>query len=540
MSDAQHVKPSHCPAMICCLSALTSWFRRVRASRHAVAHAPVACALVFYAVLCPTVLSMPKSPYFDPSVFYAIFYQLSLGRRLYVDIFDNKDPLFFYVYGVFYWLLGVLGPMMCETLIGIGMLLVLNNLMRRMLLSAWMRAFALLFFVVLVYHASVYQALHTYHFSMLLLLLSIECAMAGRVALAGCALALMTAAKMTMVPCCPAVGLYVLVHAMPDSFRSVLRAAAVLVGAYLLTLLLIGAFMFIRGELLGYGDAVRVNMFSAHMVAQWKCPIWATIHQVLTSQLVCMGALLNATSIGILVAAFMKLNSLERASGAQPAAGVEVQQVRQMRAYAVLMVGLPVAVWFALIHTPMKGHHFPPVVMLFSLQCIGLLWYLCRYASRLWTACAMVCLLLTMHAWCRSGLHVQTWSLARWRECIRVQAECEQRVAAIFTRYFGTTNVNYLCIGNCNGVLYAGMTPPHVRLASRLFFQIPVFTPLMSEFDHALTNTATVLLFDGSSGYFTPMPEYQAKVEAVISNNFCRIEPMFGNPLYIRKQVGSQ
>lgn len=57
----------------------------------------------------------------DPGIWLSVGARLLEGDRLYADVFDNKDPLFFYSYAAGLWIGGVRGPFVLEVLwIGIG------------------------------------------------------------------------------------------------------------------------------------------------------------------------------------------------------------------------------------------------------------------------------------------------------------------------------------------------------------------------------------------------------------------------------------
>lgn len=59
----------------------------------------------------------------DPGVWLSVGARLLDGDRLYADVFDNKDPLFFYSYAAALWVGGVRGPFVLEVLwLGVGTL----------------------------------------------------------------------------------------------------------------------------------------------------------------------------------------------------------------------------------------------------------------------------------------------------------------------------------------------------------------------------------------------------------------------------------
>ena len=50
----------------------------------------------------------------DPGVFLSVAARLLEFDRLYADVFENKDPLFYYVYAAALWLGGWLSPFMLD------------------------------------------------------------------------------------------------------------------------------------------------------------------------------------------------------------------------------------------------------------------------------------------------------------------------------------------------------------------------------------------------------------------------------------------
>lgn len=57
----------------------------------------------------------------DPGIWLSIGARLLDGDRLYADVFDNKDPLFFYSYAATLWIGGVRGPFALEVVwLGVG------------------------------------------------------------------------------------------------------------------------------------------------------------------------------------------------------------------------------------------------------------------------------------------------------------------------------------------------------------------------------------------------------------------------------------
>ena len=88
----------------------------------------VAAALAIGALLAA--LRVEPQVWGDPGIWVSVAARMLEGDRLYADVFDNKDPLFFYSYAAALWVGGVRGPFVLEVVwLGVatvGMLLALR------------------------------------------------------------------------------------------------------------------------------------------------------------------------------------------------------------------------------------------------------------------------------------------------------------------------------------------------------------------------------------------------------------------------------
>lgn len=220
-----------------------------------------------------TVLNTPVYVGSDAGVFNAIFYQMSLGRKLYRDVFDIKEPLFFHGYAFFRHLFGIGGPMLWETLLTLLTIGVLFRIAWRAGLSAGMSLCAVLTYLLFYFNPDIYQPLHTYHQALFLMLLAFALALEDRPVPAGAAVALALWSKATLATFIPALAIAVslpLVRrhgtgALPRLLR--FAAGGALVG------LSIVVFLAVRSELRGYRDVVQTNFEYTELISaalNWK------------------------------------------------------------------------------------------------------------------------------------------------------------------------------------------------------------------------------------------------------------------------------
>src|SRR6188472_2767112 len=76
--------------------------------------ARVAVAAALAAAVSLAALRVTPQVWGDPGVWLSVAARLLDGDRLYADVFDNKDPFFFYSYAVALRVAGVRGPFILE------------------------------------------------------------------------------------------------------------------------------------------------------------------------------------------------------------------------------------------------------------------------------------------------------------------------------------------------------------------------------------------------------------------------------------------
>ena len=196
----------------------------------------------------------------DPGVFMSVAARLLEGDRLYAEVFDNKDPLFFYSYAGALWVGGWRGPFLLDAL-WLGVAAVSMGLLLRELRAP--RAVVVVGFFV--YPLALTAEWYLVGMSMLGALAVAPLVpwlwLRGWCAAAGAAVVGAMLLKLNLAPLVAAPLVALLALRVPDTSRarSALRAAlgagcAVLVAAAVLAL---------RGELRGYLEAVAYNVHYA-------------------------------------------------------------------------------------------------------------------------------------------------------------------------------------------------------------------------------------------------------------------------------------
>jgi hypothetical protein len=193
----------------------------------------------------------------DPGVFLSVAARLLDGDRLYADVFDNKDPLFFYTYAGALWLGGWRAPFWLDAvwlaLAGISMLLLVREVQAPR--SAVVVSF-------LVYPLALTAGWYLVGMSMLGGLAVAPLApwlwLRRRYAAAGVVLVVVALLKLNLAPLAAAPLAPLLVLGAPEGVRrrALVRGALGLGGA----LVAAAAFLGIRGELRAYLETIEYNV----------------------------------------------------------------------------------------------------------------------------------------------------------------------------------------------------------------------------------------------------------------------------------------
>lgn len=257
-SVAEHPAAGAGTAMLPAAVAASPRERSARLWRTGV-NATVALAIwLAHALVTPTFLSNPIWLTSDAGVFYSVFHQLSQGQRLYVDVFDHKDPLFYAGHTLAYLAVGLRGPMVWEGILSFVLLVGVLELGARCRLGLIARTVLALAFAAVHFLPPVYIPVHTYQQALALVLLALVLAAGGRPGLAGAAFAAAVASKLPVVTLAPAFCVFVALSGSGASaWRGRLLRAAL--GAAAMAGLVVVA-LYVRGELGGYVDALRVNL----------------------------------------------------------------------------------------------------------------------------------------------------------------------------------------------------------------------------------------------------------------------------------------
>lgn len=193
----------------------------------------------------------------DQGVFLSVAARVLEGDRLYSEVFDNKDPLFFYTYAGALWLGGWWGPFMLDAVwLAVGGLSI--GLLARELGAP--RSVAIASF--LVYPLALTAGWYLVGMSMLAGLAVAPLVpwlwLRGRFTAAGVVVVVVMLLKLNLVPLAagPLAALLVLGAPEHPRWRAFLRGALGLTGA----LLAAAAFLGIRGELRSYLETITYNI----------------------------------------------------------------------------------------------------------------------------------------------------------------------------------------------------------------------------------------------------------------------------------------
>ena len=193
----------------------------------------------------------------DQGVFLSVAARMLDGDRLYAEVFDNKDPLFFYTYAGALWVGGWRGPFLLDA-IWVGLAGVSVALLARAI-GAPRSAVVASFFV---YPLALTAGWYLVGLSMLAALAVVPFApwfwLRGRFVSAGVVVALVTLLKLNLAPLALApLGALLALGAPEEPRRRALAHGALGLGGALATAT---AFLGVRGELGGYLGAITHNV----------------------------------------------------------------------------------------------------------------------------------------------------------------------------------------------------------------------------------------------------------------------------------------
>lgn len=230
------------------------------------------CALAF--ALRPTALTVPRFYLSDSGVFYAVFHRIAQGERLYADVFDHKDPLFYLFYTAGYALLGDAGPMVWETALTLVSLGLAVLICRQLRLGFSSTALVALGFFAFFLHPYSYLPVHTNHQAIALALGAAALGLARRDLLAGVLLGAMVLTKLTYALFIPSLALLALASAeRPFVQPSLARLARIAAGGLLAAAAGLLALL-LSGSLWAYLDVIRLNVRYQAEYAQIRALYW--------------------------------------------------------------------------------------------------------------------------------------------------------------------------------------------------------------------------------------------------------------------------
>lgn len=125
---------------------------------------PSLIGILFYVLFVPSYFSNPF-PLLDDndnSVFYSVWAEMAEGGRLYVDVYDHKDPLFHYLFATAHRLMGWRGGMFLETVLCMASISLMACLLSRLCLRTLELSALILIFVIINFNPIVFFEIHAY------------------------------------------------------------------------------------------------------------------------------------------------------------------------------------------------------------------------------------------------------------------------------------------------------------------------------------------------------------------------------------------
>ena len=189
----------------------------------------------------------------DPGIFISIFGALGDGHRLYVDILDNKDPLFFYTGAIVSSIFGARGLFLLDAALIVCAAVLAALIARERRLGPVATAATGIIAAGLMTHPLTYISGMTQLLAMVLLLGAVYAGLRGAMAVGGALAAAAVLSKLPMLVFVPALLAFALALRGPTR---TLRSVWSFLGVTALVL----AVMAVRGELVSYWEAISVNL----------------------------------------------------------------------------------------------------------------------------------------------------------------------------------------------------------------------------------------------------------------------------------------
>lgn len=473
-----------------------------------------------YLLVAPNAFNTPISISQDGWVFNTVFMQLARGLKLYRDVFDHKDPLYFYPYSIFTRLFGPAGPMICETLLGLLTIAVLLALARRLGAPVLVAGACVLLYLLFYYNAAIYFPLNTYHVGLLLFAASLLFAAQGRGITAGAFFAAAVWSKMTLAPYLPASLALLLLPVLPQWPVIWSRARRWLIGAAGLSAAL-AVVMAMRGELGGYVEAIRLNFSYSDILSRTlglsNHPLAATEGSIGMPLVVLLG-LGGLATFGFALVELRRQLTAGRADPRQPNLDLGLMGATVFTGIAGAIV-LHEGAWF--------GHYMECLAPLAFLVPLSLINGVRRYVRP--SLGRVPAVLAVVLACC-----LAMWGSGR----ISAEALTVHRPHLTFLRLHTTaTDPNFLAcqasfpalkgqeivyaeVGT-NHYVAACSTTPNMHLGCRLFSQFPWFgTELLDEFQSCLATTPQVVFV---SPLLFESPQFLHNVDTILQTRFTQI-----------------
>jgi hypothetical protein len=210
----------------------------------------------------------------DIAVFASVFNQLLQQKRLYIDLFDNKDPLFYFFYTLFLGVFQDAGPAIWETVLIIGNLILFVILISSMKVLRPIYIFLMGITFIYLNYFFVYRPYFPYLQTLLFLLISILLILKGKAFLGGLFFALSITTRLTVLFFYPSLIILLIVIYKHKHKKILLKVLLMMLGTGL-GLTLVCIILLFRGEFWGYIDIIRYNLFiyPKNIIGYYDLPI---------------------------------------------------------------------------------------------------------------------------------------------------------------------------------------------------------------------------------------------------------------------------
>lgn len=480
----------------------------------------------------------------DSNYFYSIFHLMSRGEKLYSEVFEIKDPVFFYTNAIAYSVLGQKGPVILELLLSIVMIVSLGIIASRLKIHSIGMITLIILFVYFGLAPPGYALLHTYQQPISIFLLIISLTFFRRTPfngiLCGILFSLMVFSKLLSVLLLPSILFGVALFDQPSeyfSFKKIIRNISFFGIGSIVAVLTLFLFMAFRGEFVGFILMNKIQyIYSQDKGIMLGLPEF-TVVQFLANNYgwIFMSFIFLETLGSLLVSIklFCKALRIENRNDIPE----PDNKLMNVSFFAVLTI---IGVLGITHFTHMWIHHLQPLSIAVSMGILPVLLFpQMREGQRdiqMKILLAIIILLMILPPFktikALTGTYAPKISRAFNNQ---PYFPPNNEINSMFNALANSKgrNLNYVVLQHNYPGYISTTLPDYMHFSCTLLAQYPILYPFYDDFVTCLNGRDIDVIFKFSSGYIFDMPELETGISHALEN-FKMIIQYGGYDIYIR------